>query len=170
MNHALKTKRAGQTWLGALTLVVLLGLLGWGGVRIWQGERHARDCMAQLRQFYIALELYELDYGRLPHMAFYPDDAWLDPHSLLVVLDPYGVTSEMGLCPHSHHRIRKRGLSYVWNTEANGRSLQELDPDMWLITGINALSHQVRRPHIGRHITLYADGRVLRSRRPPPIH
>lgn len=150
-----------------LVVAALLVLLGAGGYTILLAEMGARQCIQNLRHIYLALELYELDHGTLPHMAFYPDDAWHSPDSMLVVLDPYAITSEIGICPGSHDIVRTHGLSYIWNANLNGRKLHEQDPETWVVTKLSALSDQVPAPHLGRYITLYANGHIARSRRPP---
>ncbi len=150
-----------------LALLAVVVLLASAGYAVFRAEQRARQCMQHLRHIYLALEMYELDHGALPHMAFYPDDAWHSADSMLVVLDPYAITSEIGTCPGDHEVVRAHGLSYIWNANLNGALLHEQDRDTWLVTGLNALSEQVPAPHLGRHITLYADGRIVRSRKPP---
>ena len=159
--------KAGAAWNPLLLLLSLAILLGATGYATWQAERRARQCTLHLRHIYLALEMYELDHGTLPHMAFFPDDAWHSSDSILVVLDPYGVTGDIGMCLSSHDTVRAQGLSYIWNANLNGKVLHELDADTWLVTELNALSDQVPAPHLGRYTTLYADGRIARSRRRP---
>ncbi len=161
------SQRAGFANGRTLVTLMLLILLGSSGYIFMQAESRTRECIRQLRHIYMALELYELDHGSLPHMAFYPHAPWLDADSMLVVLDPYAITSEIGLCPGAHEVVRYQGLGYIWNANLNGKELQAQDPDTWLVTEINALSEDVPRPHLGRHLVLYADGRVERTRRPP---
>lgn len=155
--------------MAALVVLLLLGALLLLGRYIWLEEQIARACTLRLQAFHRALMRYEAEYGTLPAAAFYPDDPGTEPNSLLVLLDPYGVTAETGVCPGSHPRILAHGLSYIWNASLNGMVSSEIPPDTWMMTGISALSPQMSPPHLGRHITLYADGTVLRTRRPPPI-
>ncbi len=167
-NGPMQTRlQAGAAWNPLLLLLALAVLLSAIGYTTWRAERKARQCARHLRHIYLALEMYELDHGALPHMAFFPDDAWHSSDSILVVLDPYGVSGDIGMCPSSHDAVRAHGLSYIWNANLNGKILHELDADTWLVTELGALSDQVPAPHLGRYNTLYADGRIARSRRKP---
>ncbi len=145
----------------AITAVVLLGMH-------YVKQRHLEDqCADNLAQIYSALEMYEINHGVLPNLAFYPDNPKHAPDSLLVVLDPYAFGSDLGYCPSSHPVIRERGLSYVWNIRMNGKKLHAAPDAPWLITEIAALSDQVSPPHRGHYLILYADGRIVRSQTPP---
>lgn len=162
-----RRSRAGVALNVLLFTLALAAFLGAATYAMWRAKRNAHQCVQHLRHIYLALEMYELDHGSLPHMAFFPDDAWLSADSMLVVLDPYGVTGNTGMCPSAHDTVQTYGLSYIWNANLNGKTLHELDANTWLVTELNALSDQVRAPHLGRYTTLYADGRILRSRRKP---
>lgn len=160
-------RAAGAVRTPLLLFIVLAILAGAIAYSVFRAEKRARQCIQHLRHLYLALEMYELDHGTLPHMAFYPDDARYAANSMLVVLDPYAITSEIGLCPGSHEVVREHGLSYIWNANLNGKPLHEQSGQTWLVTELSALSDQVPAPHLGRYITLYADGRIARSRKPP---
>ncbi len=158
---------AGMVRRSLLPFIALALFLAFAGYTVMRGEQRARQCTRQLQHIYLALELHEIDHGALPHMAFYPNDPRHSSDSMLVVLDPYALTGAIGLCPGDHDVVRAHGLSYIWNANLNGQTLQEQDPNTWLVAELSALSDEVPAPHLGRYLTLYADGRVVRSRKPP---
>lgn len=161
------TRPNGFTRISALvTLVGVLILAGYG-IAWMRHQMRLKKCEQQLRQIYSALELYEMDYGVLPHIAFYPDDPHYAPESMLVVLDPYGVTMDIGILPCSHPVIIEHGLSLVWNVKMNGRKLQSEGEPTWLITELSALSGDLPRSSFHRYLTLYSNGETRRSRLPP---
>jgi hypothetical protein len=123
-------------------------------------------CSDQVRRIYQALELYEMDRGSLPRLAFYPDEPLTDPDSIRVVLEEYGGDASLWVCPSSHPKIAATGLSYIWNVQLNGGSLRGRATNTWVIVEINALSSDVPAPHLGFHNVLYTDGRVERIRHP----
>jgi len=150
-----------------LLLVVLLALLGAVAFYITRQEGMARQCANNLRLIYIALEMYEIDRGHLPSLAFFPDDPQHDADSLPVALARYGVNESICVCPASHRLHRELGLTYVWNVKLNGTQLHEPGERGWMLVEINALSRQAHRPHLGTYNILYTDGAVERSSVPP---
>lgn len=154
--------------LRALFFAAAVAVVALAVTYYWRQRDLEQQCAYNLAQIYGALEMYEINHGVLPNLAFYPDNPKHAPDSLLVVLDPYAFGSDLGYCPSSHPLIRDRGLSYVWNIRMNGKKLHAAPDAPWLITEISALSDQVRPPHRGQYLILYADGRIARSRTPPP--
>jgi len=150
-----------------LWLLLALAVLATGAWRWHRASTRIKQCESNLLNIYRALELYELHHGRLPVMAFYPDDPRHAPDSLLVVLDPYAVSGDLGYCPNAHARIQKHGLSYVWNTKMNGQRLNEPTPPVWLLSDIGTLSKTIKPPHFRRYLILYSDGSIVRSKNPP---
>ncbi len=120
------------------------------------------QCSDQLIRIYQALELFEMDRGSLPHLAFYPDEPMTDPDSIRVVLEEYGVDPHAWVCPASHPLITNLGLSYIWNTRLNGANLRGFDERQWMLIEVNALSDDVPAPHLGYYNVLYSDGKVER--------
>jgi len=166
MKHV-SIRRAG---FAPIHILIVLGALLALATGAWSWNRAStriKQCEGNLRNIYRALELYELHHGRLPVMAFYPDDPRHAPDSLLVVLDPYAISGDLGFCPNAHQRIREHGLGYVWNTRMNGLRLHGQSPPEWLLTDISALSNNIKAPHFRRYLILYSDGSIMRSRTPP---
>ena len=125
-------------------------------------------CSDQLTRIYQALELFEMDRGTLPRLAFYPDEPMTDPDSIRVVLEEYGVDPTVWICPAAHRRVSSTGLTYIWNAQLNGSNLRSYDERQWVLVEINALSKDVDAPHLRYYNVLYTDGKVERVR--DPLH
>ena len=119
-------------------------------------------CSEQLTRIYQALELFEMDRGSLPRLAFYPDEPMSDPDSIRVVLEEYGIDPSTWVCPSAHPMIVNLGLSYIWNTRLNGANLRSFTERHWMLIEINALSDDVPAPHFGYYNVLYTDGTIER--------
>ena len=130
-------------------------------------RRAAETCLAQLKQIYSAIGLYEFDGGRLPSLAFYPEQPRQDPNGIREALKKFGADPRLFLCPGTPALVRDTGLSYVWNVSLNGRSLKDIRDPVWMLVEVNALDEQIPRPHWGRYHILYTDGRVVLSEAPP---
>ena len=153
-----------------IELVVVLLMLVVGGVGIYfynQQQTMARQCARNLHRLYMAAEMYEMERGVLPRLAFFPEDPKQDANSLAVVLGPYGALPEVCVCPAAPVDIRAMGLTYVWNVRVNGRPLHGLSGPEWLVTEINAISRDYPAAHLGRYNILYTDGQVRRLVNPP---
>jgi len=127
-----------------------------------------KHCKKNLREIYKALELYEMDRGILPRLAFFPDDPKTDNDSLVVALKPYSPGGDIYVCPAAPAYHRALGLTYIWNTDLNGRKLQSSEAPTWVLTEMRALSPSVPKPHMGLYNILYTDGSVKKSKEPPP--
>jgi hypothetical protein len=144
-------------------LVLLLVIYG-----VLHQLRLSFACQANLRVLYRALELYEMERGSLPRLAFYPDLATEDTESLRVVLESYGATGTACICPSSPTMLRDVGLTYVWNVRLNGRKIPRSGEREWMLVEIQALSSDVPAPHLGHYHVLYSDGAVERIAHPHP--
>jgi prepilin-type processing-associated H-X9-DG protein len=160
--------RAGHTvvrvLMAALVIGLLSGLAGW----ILRQSKKAQQCERNMARIYLALEMYEIDRGTLPALAFFPNDPQHDSDSLPVALKKYGVSGEMCICPALPPVLRELGITYVWNTRMNGKKLHEPGVRDWMLVEVNALSDQIGPPHLGQYNVLYTDGRVERTPRLPP--
>jgi hypothetical protein len=160
--------RSGFTLHQVLLTAVAVGCLATAGYWYTKHRAMADAAARNLRAIYMALEWYELDQGRLPDLAFFPNDPLHDNDSLLVKLGKYGVTEEMTVPPDVPEALRDLSLCYVWNVDLNGRKLHEPGPPKWMLVNIQALSDDLPPPHLWRYHILYSDGQVERSRVPPP--
>lgn len=162
-----KETRGGFSVLQILTVTVLIALIATGTYYYIRQQMLARECAANLRRIYAALELYEIDRGTLPRLAFFPDDPKQDPDSIVVALTPYGTTPDVYLCPTAPLPHRELGLTYLWNTRLNGRKIPRASTPEWMLVEINALSDEVPASHMGKYNVLYTDGAVHREKDPP---
>ena len=159
--------RDGFSVLQILTATVLIALIAAGIYYYVRQQMLARECAAHLRRIYAALELYEIDRGTLPRLAFFPDDPKQDPDSIVVALTPYGTTPDIYICPTAPSPHRELGLTYLWNTRLNGRKIPRASTPEWMLVEINALSDGVPASHMGYYNVLLTDGTVHREKDPP---
>jgi len=131
-----------------------------------QNSRDRKDCEANLKRIYRSLELYEVDRGSLPSLAYFPADPINDPDSLLVALESYGADSRSCVCPALHPVLRDMGLTYIWNSALNGRRIPREGKPVWLLVEMTAINEELPTPHLGHYNVLYSDGSVKRVRRP----
>lgn len=150
-------------------LVVLFLLACLAGVT-WHISRQVfmrKQCKRNLYAIYNALELYEIDRGTLPRLAFFPDQPRTDRDSPLVVLRPYCSDPSVFVCPAAPVHYRENGLTYIWNVNLNGRKMRGIGPPTWIMTELQALSDSVPAPHLGIYNVLYTDGHVSKMKSPP---
>lgn len=150
-----------------LVVVIIAVAVGWAAIYYLRQRRLIRECRDRLWNIYTALEMYEIDRGTLPRLAFFPNDPREGSDSLAVVLQPYTAMENLAICPAAPPAHRALGLTYVWNVELNGRKLHAPGVTRWMLVELNALSDSVPPPHLGRYHILYTDGQIELSRNPP---
>ncbi|HMP74820.1 MAG TPA: hypothetical protein PKE12_00850 [Kiritimatiellia bacterium] len=158
--------QSGGIWIRILFLSACLGLVVWGLLHILVQVRRTAACAENLQSIYRALELYELERGVLPTLAYFPDQPMEDADSLRTVLEPYGLNGQRCLCPASHRFIQSEGLTYIWNVGLNGQRMPRGEETTWMLVDISALTDDVPAPHLWRYNVLYSDGTVKRARSP----
>lgn len=160
------TTRFQHSGCGGHVLVRLLFLVALAAAVFFIQHRMAVDaagdqaCKDNLRSLFRALELYEMDRGTLPTLAFFPDDPQNDADSLRTILEPYGAEAHFAICPAIHPVLRDLGLTYVWNHKLNGRRLPRSGPPRWMLIEMTAASADLPAPHGGHYNVLYTDGTV----------
>jgi prepilin-type N-terminal cleavage/methylation domain-containing protein len=160
-------RQHGFTLIELIVVVLLLSVgAAWSVHHLKQG-RLTRRCAEQLWHIYTALEMYEIDRGTLPRLAFFPNDPKQDADSLVTVIQPYTAGEGLTVCPALPEAQRALGLTYVWNVENNGRKLHPPGVPKWMLVEISALSESVPPPHRGHYHILYTDGQVELSDNPP---
>jgi hypothetical protein len=159
-------RNSGHVLVKVLVLItVLLGAVGVIYYILYQVSLQ-KDCTDNLIRIYSAMEMYEIDRGALPRLAFFPDDPKQDSDSLRVALEAYGADAKACLCPTAPDSQTELGLAYVWNVKLNGRKMaRDSDPE-WMLVEISALSADVPAPHLGQYNVLYTDGKVRRVKYP----
>ena len=153
-----------------LLVTVVPGALVLGIIYLLLVElRHSFDCQANLRTLYRALEMYEMERGSLPKLAYFPDLPTEDTDSLRVVLESFGAGGAACVCPGAPANLREFGLTYVWNVRLNNRKIPRGADREWMLVDIQALSKDVPAPHLGRYHVLYSDGQVERIADPQSV-
>ena len=150
--------------LTALVTILTVALAAWIAAR-----NRTSQCTDNLHVVHSALMEYHQLNGHLPTLAFFPDDAQLDPDSLYAELAPFGVQPSHCLCPSAPPSLSTTGMTYIWNVAANNTRLGDLPQDAWLLVEVHALSSSVRPPHQGRYNVLYPNGSIRPSRVPPAM-
>jgi hypothetical protein len=163
---AASTARRGGILRKALVLVAVLAVLVSALYYALIQVRISRQCEARLLRIYRALQLYELDRGTLPSLAYFPDNPKDDADSLCVVLEGYGTQPDTCICGGAPRVLREQGLTYVWNTALSGRKMPGESEPLWMLVDVAAVSPDVPAPHAGYYNVLYSDGVVRRTRFP----
>lgn len=132
-------------------------------------RRQVNRCSENLEVIHSALLEYHQQSGHLPELAFFPDDAQLDPDSLYAQLAPFGLLPTHCLCPSAPPALRETGMTYIWNVSLNGAVLDQLPDVAWVLVEVHALSGSVRPPHGNRYNTLFSDGTVELLSTPPAM-
>ena len=123
-------------------------------------SKERKACDANLKKIYHALELYEVDRGSMPSLAYFPTDPQADADSLSVVLESYGADARACVCPAMHAVLREMGLTYIWNSSLNGKRIPRGGDPVWLLVEMSAISEDLPAPHLGHFNVLFSDGSV----------
>ena len=138
-----------------------------GSIFALTGAMHrSQQCTSRLTLIHRALELYEIERGTLPPLAFFPDDPREGADSLRVVLEHYGVEQETCVCPGEPRLLRESGQTYLWNASLSGKKMPRGAAPVWMLVESSAISRDVPAPHWGGYHVLYSDGQVRTIRDP----
>ncbi|MCX8081780.1 MAG: type II secretion system GspH family protein [bacterium] len=159
-----KKLRNGFTLIEISTVVGIVSALSVGTYMGVQKGRE-RECINNLQQIHKAVVMFEMDHGYLPMAKFFPSSP-SDPKGLNNILIPYGITGSILFCPSIPEQLNRYGTNYIWNDTANGKSLDSLAPNTWLMTEMTAVSKNIPGPHTGsRFSILYAGGNAQTGER-----
>lgn len=126
-------------------------------------------CMHNLKQVALGLQMYELEHGCLPDAKFFPKKPLKDKRSILKFLKGY---ERSLICPTMPDKIKKKGLTFIWNDEVSGMSLNQIKDKSktWLLVEMTAATpKKVLPPHRGGYNVLYADWSVKWTKKPPKL-
>ena len=154
------SSKAGAIWLPWLVIILMLVSLVAVYVSVMKILEEKRGCTANLRQAYLALELYEMDKGQLPNLHFFPEDVFNGDGSIRKAIEEYGVQGSSFICPAASDRLSEEGLTYIWNVRLNGSSFHGHEEPQWVLMDIHAMHEKVHGPHFGRVHILYSDGSI----------
>jgi type II secretory pathway pseudopilin PulG len=120
----------------------------------------ARETSAlnNLRQIHMLLQIQSMD-GGLPSADFFPKgDPLKDPKSIVRLIN--GAPKDIFISPFSPEGFRRAGLTYAWNDTVNGRELDRLPKNTWLLIDVSAFIADPNVPKPPKYLVLYADGRA----------
>ena len=175
----------GKKWQRAVTAFTLIeitmvaGIVG-GAQSSYAGALNRAKrvaCENNLRQIYQGLLMKDLFEGGIPKITFYSKEPRKDPQSLLRVLGPE--FASVLICPCMPEDIKKSGLTYLFNDELSGKSLDSIPKrqSTWLVMEMTAVVRDKKdpkklagpQPHSGGVNVLYVDGHVEFTTTPPRL-
>jgi len=167
-------KKAGGLSLTGFTLTELMlvtSILGAVSPAAYIGVKNKAyeiSCMNNLKQIGAAIQMFEIEQGRLPNAKFFPENPNTDPRSIKVILKDYGMPSEIFICPTAPQKLKDLGLTYLWNDEVNGRTLYSIQnpAQTWLMVDMTA-AYEKSKSHRDGYNILYANFSVGWSSNPP---
>ena len=193
MGRIFRSQR-GFTLIELLTVAAILGTAGEASVYL-QAQKRARavECINNLRQINFYLAYYVIDEGKLPDATFYPENPEKDSDSILVILRKKykGVNKRLFLCSSAPEKLKKKGLTYLWNDACSGKQPERIKDrgKTWLMIEIHALGkvrledlekkdrkkvpekmlRRIPAPHRGKYTILYADGHIAHVKEVPTL-
>ncbi|MCM8777105.1 MAG: type II secretion system GspH family protein [Candidatus Omnitrophica bacterium] len=148
-------------WTGftLIEITAVVGIVSTLSVGTYMGVQKGREreCINNLQQIHKAIVMFEMDNGHLPYIKFFPASS-SDPKGLNNILSPYGITGSILFCPSIPEQLNRYGTNYIWNDTVNGKSVDSLPSNTWLMTEMTAVSKNIPGPHTGRFSILYAGG------------
>jgi hypothetical protein len=119
-----------------------------------------------LKQIHLLVRMHCM-MNKLPKAAFYPKgDPKKDPKSIIRLLGR-GASPKLFVSPFAPDALKKKGLTYAWNDTVNGKSLDRLPKNTWLLVDLAAFVADPKVPKPSKYLILYADGRALALKKLP---
>ena len=120
----------------------------------------AAHCLSNLRNIYLAVQMYEMDFDKIPNAKFYPKSPKNDPNSIVNILKNYLDDRSVFLCCAMPQELSKKGLTYIWNDTYNNKFLGSVRNKSaeWLMTEMTAADPNIPPPHHGCYNILFFDG------------
>ncbi len=143
-------------------LILVTSILGIVPATVYvEAAKHAKavSCISNLRNIYFGVQMYEMDYGRLPNAKFYPKSPD-DPKSIANILRNYIDDRRTFVCPAMPVELAKRGLTYIWNDSYNNMFTDRIPnrSSEWALTDISAADPKIPSPHHGSYNVVFFDG------------
>ncbi len=169
--HRLKrvlNSNVGFTLTELLLVTSILGTISPAAYIGVKNKAYEISCANNLKQIGLALQMFEIEQGRLPNAKFFPKDPNTDPRSIKVILGNYGMPNEIFICPTAPQQLKDLGLTYLWNDKTNGKTLFSIQnrSRTWLMVDMTA-AYEKAESHRGGYNILYADFHVGWSQKPP---
>ncbi len=140
-----------------------------------QKSAKSADCISNLRNIYMAVQMYEMDFERLPDAKFYPDSPKEDPKSIVNLLSNYIDDKRVFICPSMPAELASKSLTYIWNDSYNSRLIDSIPNKSfgWLMTDMTAVDSKIPPPHQGSYNVVFLDGHAESVKEtaflPPPL-
>lgn len=164
-----RRKPLGVTLIEVMAVTAIMGgLQSQSAGNLRYGITKAREIqgISNLRQIHMILMMQSMT-GRLPNAALYPKgDPRTDPKSIMRLMRD--VPAPMWVSPFAPEPLRKKGLTFAWNSAVNGKSLDAMPGNTWLLMDLAAFiaDPKVNKPH--KYLILYANGRSEAVANVPP--
>jgi prepilin-type processing-associated H-X9-DG protein len=128
------------------------------------------ECMSNLKQIGLAIQMYYQTEGAYPKAAFFPEKPKESPDSIINILADGGgnIPAQMWLCPAAPEKMQELGLTFVYNDTIGGRKSLKHPDKAWLMIELNCVSTSTPKPHPRGYNILFADGHVITSEDLPP--
>lgn len=144
---------------------IMATLHGQGGFRYAITRANQVRGINNLKQIHMLLQAQCIG-GQLPSAAFYPKgDPKKDPKSIVRLIQ--GAPQEIFISPFAPEGLRKKGLTFAWNDTVNGKQLDLLPRDTWLLIDLAAFIADPKVPRPSTYLVLYANGRAEAVRTVP---
>lgn len=165
----------GYTMIEVMMVASLVGVIPISVYLEAQKSAKSADCISNLRNIYIATQMYEMDFESLPNAKFYPKSPKDDPQSILNVLGNYIDDKRVFICPSMPSELISKSLTYIWNDSYNNRLMDSIPNKSfsWLLTDMTAVDAKIPPPHQGAYNVVFVDGHAESVKEssflPPPL-
>lgn len=137
---------------------IMAGAAGQGGYQYAINQANQTKGISNLKQIYQLL-LVQTIGEELPKAAFYPQgDPKTAPDSIVRLIQ--GAPKELFVSPFAPDALKAKGLTFAWNDSINGKSMELLPKDTWLLIDMAAFIADPKIPRPTKYLILYADGRA----------
>ena len=145
---------------------IMSGLQSRGNWRYAIHKANEIQGMSNLRQIYQLLMIQSMATG-LPKADLYPKgDPRTDPKSIMRLIP--GAVPKLFTSPFAPEPLRKKILTYAWNTDLNGKSIDRVKGTTWMLIDLPAFIADPKIPKPSKYLVLYANGSVKVIRDLPP--
>ena len=162
-----RRRQAGFTLIEVLAVTGLMaGLHSQGNYQYAISKANEISGLSNLRQLHLLLRMQCIS-GALPRAAFYPEgDPKKDPKSIVRLVP--GAPPQLFISPFAPEALRQKGLTYAWNDKVNGRGIDAVPANTWLMIDLAAFIADPNLPKPRKYLVLYANGKAEAVVTPPP--
>ena len=137
---------------------LMAGLQSGGNWRYAVSKAREIRGISNLKQIYQLLMIQSIT-SPLPRAALYPKgDPKTDPKSIMRLIP--GAPPELFVSPFAPEPLRRKKLTYAWNPNVNGKQLDSVPRNTWLLIDLAAFITDPKIPKPKRYLVLYANGKA----------